>query len=138
MRRLAFVIAFFACSAAWAQPKGPEYLGGKRPEGVPGRVVSLAPNLTEILFAIGAGERVVGVTTYDDYPEEVKKLPRVGGFIDPSVEAILALKPDLVICVPNPGGRNRMDALAPRSWMAQWGARWRGWGCPSWCCPPTR
>ncbi|MFC1654677.1 ABC transporter substrate-binding protein, partial [Myxococcota bacterium] len=112
MRRLAFVIALFACSAAWAQPKGPEYLGGKRPKGVPGRVVSLAPNLTEILFAIGAGERVVGVTTYDDYPEEVKKLPRVGGFIDPSVEAILALKPDLVICVPNPGGRNRMDALS--------------------------
>jgi len=112
MRRLAFVIAFFACSAAWAQPKGPEYLGGKRLEGVPKRVVSLAPNLTEILFSIGAGERVVGVTTYDDYPEEVKKLPRVGGFIDPSVEAILALEPDLVICTPNPGGRNRMDALS--------------------------
>ena len=112
MRRLAFFIAFLACSAAWAQPKGPEYLKGKKPEGVPRRVVSLAPNLTEIIFAIGAGERVVGVTTYDDYPEEVKELPKVGGFIDPSLEAILAQKPDLVVCTPNPGGRNRMDALS--------------------------
>ncbi len=112
MRWLAFVVAWLVCSAAGAQPRGPGYLGNKRPDGVPVRVVSLAPNLTEILFAIGAGDRVVGVTTYDDYPREVKNLPRVGGFIDPSVEAILALKPDLVVCVPNPGGRDRMDALA--------------------------
>ena len=112
MRWLAFALAFFVLTPAWAQPRGPEYLGEKRPAGVPKRVVSLAPNLTEILFAIGAGERVVGVTTYDDYPEEVKKLTRVGGFIDPSVEAVLGLKPDLVVCVPNPGGRNRMDALS--------------------------
>jgi len=112
MRRLAFFIALFASSAAWGQPRGPEYLKGKEPQGVPKRVVSLAPNLTEIMFAIGAGERVVGVTTYDDYPEAVKQLPRVGGFIDPSVEAILALEPDLVVCTPNPGGRNRMDALS--------------------------
>ena len=112
MRRLALFIALFACSAAWAQPKGPEYLEGKKPQGIPKRVVSLAPNLTEIMFAIGAGGRVVGVTSYDDYPEEVKKLPKVGGFIDPSLEAILALKPDLVVCTPNPGGRNRMDALS--------------------------
>lgn len=112
MRRLAFFIAFFVCSAAAAPPEGPLYLKGKKPEGIPKRVVSLAPNLTEIIFAIGAGDRVVGVTTYDDYPEEVKKLPRVGGFIDPSLEAILALKPDLVVCTPNPGGRNRMDALS--------------------------
>jgi iron complex transport system substrate-binding protein len=112
MRRLAFLIVFLICPLVWAQPKGPEFLHGKKPKGVPKRVVSLAPNLTEIMFAIGAGERVVGVTTYDDYPEEVKQLPRVGGFIDPSVEAILALEPDLVICTPNPGGRNRMDALS--------------------------
>jgi iron complex transport system substrate-binding protein len=112
MRRLAVLIVFFVCSAAAAPPAGPEYLKGKKPEGIPKRVVSLAPNLTEIIFAIGAGERVVGVTTYDDYPEEVKKLPRVGGFIDPSLEAILALTPDLVVCTPNPGGRNRMDALS--------------------------
>jgi len=112
MRWLAFILTFFVLTPVWAQPRGPEYLGKKRPAGVPKRVVSLAPNLTEILFAIGAGERVVGVTTYDDYPEEVKKLTRVGGFIDPSVEAVLGLKPDLVICVPNPGGRNRVDVLS--------------------------
>lgn len=112
MRLLAFSLVLFTLAPAGAQPEGPVYLGEKRPGGVPRRVVSLAPNLTEILFALGAGDRIVGVTTYDDYPDEVKKLPRVGGFVDPSVEAILALEPDLVVCVPNPGGRDRMDALA--------------------------
>jgi iron complex transport system substrate-binding protein len=97
---------------AGAQPAGPKYLGDARPDGPPGRIVSLAPSLTEILFAIGAGDRVVGVTTYDDFPEAVRSLPRVGGFIDPSVEAILGLKPHIIVCVPNSGGRGRMEALA--------------------------
>jgi cobalamin transport system substrate-binding protein len=54
----------------------------------------------------------VGVTRYDDYPEEVKKLPKVGGFLDPSLEAILALKPNLVVCVKNSGAKDRLEALA--------------------------
>jgi iron complex transport system substrate-binding protein len=114
MRRIFFLLAPVFCliRPAWAQPQGPLYLGETRPAGVPDRVVSLAPNLTEILFALGAGSRVVGVTTYDDYPPQVNDLARVGGFIDPSLEGILALKPDLVVCVPNPGGRDRLDALA--------------------------
>lgn len=95
-----------------ARPDAPAYLGEARPAAPPRRVVSLAPSLTEILFALGAGDRVVGVTTYDDFPEEVTRIPRVGGFIDPSVEAILGRKPDLVVCVPNPGGRNRMEVVA--------------------------
>jgi iron complex transport system substrate-binding protein len=105
------LLAMFARTAA-GQPEKPEFLGKSRPEAAPKRVVSLAPNLTEILFALGVGERVVGVTTYDDYPEAVRKLPRVGGFIDPSLEAILALKPDLTVCVPNSGGKNRMQTLS--------------------------
>lgn len=67
-----------------------------RLEGVPARIVSLAPSITETLFAIGAGERVVGVTDFCDYPEETKRKERVGGFINPSIEKILFLKPDLV------------------------------------------
>ena len=69
----------------------------ERPER-PERIVSLAPNLTEVLFALGAGERVVGVTRFCDYPPEaVAALPKVGGFVDPDLEAILAARPDLVV-----------------------------------------
>jgi iron complex transport system substrate-binding protein len=59
--------------------------------------VSLAPNVTEMLFAIGAGDRVVGVSSFDEYPPEVKKIARVGGLLDPDLERIFALRPDLVI-----------------------------------------
>lgn len=63
----------------------------------PQRVVSLVPSVTEMLFAIGAGPRVIGVGSFDQYPREVVGLPRVGGLLDPNTEAILALHPDLVI-----------------------------------------
>jgi cobalamin transport system substrate-binding protein len=65
----------------------------------PQRVVSLAPSVTETLFALGFGDRVVGVTTYCDYPPEARLLPKIGGFTNPSVEAIVATRPDLVIGV---------------------------------------
>ena len=65
----------------------------------PQRIVSLAPSVTETLFALGFGNRLVGVTTYCDYPAEAKKLPKIGGFINPSLEAIAAQRPDLVIGV---------------------------------------
>lgn len=61
------------------------------------RAVSLAPNLTEMAFAVGAGGDIVGVTDYDNYPPEVLDLPRVGGFINPSMEKIVAMKPDVVL-----------------------------------------
>ncbi|MBI5198478.1 MAG: cobalamin-binding protein [Nitrospirae bacterium] len=63
----------------------------------PERIVSLAPSITEILYALGLGDRLVGVTTYCDYPEEAKKKPKVGGMVNPSIEAIITLKPDIVI-----------------------------------------
>ncbi|MBY4678597.1 cobalamin-binding protein [Marinobacterium arenosum] len=61
------------------------------------RIVSLAPHITENLFSIGAGDRVVGVVTYSDYPPEVQQLPLVGSYQLLNLEAILALKPDLVV-----------------------------------------
>jgi len=64
---------------------------------VPSRIVSLAPNLTEILFAMGLGDRVVGVTSFCDYPEEAKRRQKVGGMSNPSIEAVVSLKPDLVV-----------------------------------------
>jgi iron complex transport system substrate-binding protein len=63
----------------------------------PRRIVSLAPTVTEILFALGLGDRVVAVTDQCNYPAEATKLPRVGGWFTPSIEKTLAGKPDLVI-----------------------------------------
>jgi iron complex transport system substrate-binding protein len=63
----------------------------------PSRIVSLVPAVTEILFAIGAGDAVVGVSTFDNYPPEARTRTRVGALIDPDVERILSLKPDLVV-----------------------------------------
>ncbi len=61
------------------------------------RIVSMAPSVTETLFALGLGDRVVGVTRYCTYPPEVAEKDRVGGHFDPNFEAIVALRPDLVI-----------------------------------------
>ncbi|MDH3842163.1 MAG: helical backbone metal receptor, partial [Chromatiales bacterium] len=68
---------------------------------VPQRIVSLAPSLTETLFALGLGDRVVGVTRFCAYPPEVLELPRVGGHLDPNFEAIVSLEPDLVVAIPS-------------------------------------
>ncbi len=64
------------------------------------RIISLSPNITEILFALGLGERVVGVTRFCSYPPEAKEIMKVGGYLDPNYEAILSLKPDVVILIP--------------------------------------
>jgi iron complex transport system substrate-binding protein len=63
----------------------------------PRRIVSLVPATTEMLFAMGAGDRVAGVSDYDRFPPEVEKITRVGGLLDPNLEQILSLRPDLVI-----------------------------------------
>ncbi len=64
---------------------------------VPERIVSISPACTEILFALGLGDKVVGVTSYCNYPEEATAKPQIGSFSDPSVEAIVAQSPDLVL-----------------------------------------
>ncbi len=64
------------------------------------RIVSLAPSVTETLFAIGAGEQLVGVCTFCDFPREVERIDRIGAYINPNVEAIVAKRPDVVIGVP--------------------------------------
>lgn len=69
--------------------------------GQPLRIVSLAPSITEVLFALGLGERIVGVTNFCDYPAEAKQKQKVGGMSNPSLEAVISLKPDLVIVTTN-------------------------------------
>ena len=68
-----------------------------RIEKVPQRIISLAPSHTEILFALGLGDRVIGVTRYCNYPEEAKEKEKIGGFANPDIEKIIALKPDLIL-----------------------------------------
>jgi len=83
----------------------------------PQRVVSLAPSVTETLFALGFGDRLVGVTTYCDYPIEAQKLPKIGGFMSPSLEVIVAKKPDVVIGVntaTDPAKAREMERLGLR------------------------
>jgi len=77
----------------------------------PQRIVSLLPSLTESVCALGQCERLVGVDRYSNEPERVRKLPRVGGGIDPSIEAIVALKPDLVLMATSAQVGERLQAL---------------------------
>ncbi len=67
------------------------------PASPPNRIISLAPSVTEILFALGLGDKIVGVTAFCDYPPEAKKKPKIGGMTNPSLEAVISLKPDLVV-----------------------------------------
>ncbi|GHG71632.1 cobalamin-binding protein [Alishewanella longhuensis] len=65
--------------------------------GTPQRVISLAPHITELVYAVGAGDKLVAVSDYSDYPAAAQLLPRVNSFAALNIEAILALKPDLVL-----------------------------------------
>jgi iron complex transport system substrate-binding protein len=95
---------------------------GERPAAVPGgspspsptarpqRLVTLAPNLTEIVFALGAGDRLVGVSEHSDFPEAARRIPRVGGLeVDP--EKVAALSPDLVLAIAEGSGRGAVASL---------------------------
>ena len=73
----------------------------------PARIISLVPAVTEMLFAIGAGPRVIGVSSFDHFPPEVERIERVGALLDPNVERILALRPDLVVVY-----RSQTDLIA--------------------------
>ena len=76
------------------------------------RIVSLAPNLTESLYALGLGDRLAGDTDYCDTPAEAKAKPHIGAPVNPSIEAIVALDPDLVLATTSINRRETVDALA--------------------------
>jgi iron complex transport system substrate-binding protein len=76
----------------------------------PSRVVALAPNLTEIVFALGAGDSLVGVSEYSDFPDAARRIPRVGGLeVDP--EKVAALRPDLVLAMAEGTARGAVSAI---------------------------
>jgi iron complex transport system substrate-binding protein len=77
----------------------------------PRRIVSLLPSLTETVCALGQCDRLVGVDRYSNFPDRIKKLPQVGGGLDPNIEAIVALKPDLVLMATSAQAGARLQAL---------------------------
>jgi iron complex transport system substrate-binding protein len=77
----------------------------------PKRIISLAPNVTEILFALGLHERIVAVTSFCDYPEEAKKKSKIGGMSNPSLEEVVSLKPDIVIMTTDGNAKDFADRL---------------------------
>ena len=99
-----------AAERSGAAAGGVEWLGPKA-TGTPRRVVSLAPSLTDTVVALGRSSTLVGVTRYDDAPE-VRDLPRVGGFLDPSPEAVIALRPDLVLWLTDGGAFPLVSRIA--------------------------
>lgn len=90
----------------------PAFLGDppRRPAGAPKRIVTVAPSATELVVALGAASRIIGVSRFDELPD-VRSLPRVGGFLDPNLEVIVSMRPDLVIGVPNAGARPVLERL---------------------------
>ncbi len=80
-------------------------------EEVPQRIVCFGPSITEIAFALGLGERVVGVDDFSDYPEEAQALPKVGNSFAPSIESLVALEPDLVLTLKHTQFNSELEAL---------------------------
>ncbi|OGR96965.1 MAG: hypothetical protein A2902_05550 [Elusimicrobia bacterium RIFCSPLOWO2_01_FULL_64_13] len=96
---------FFSAAALLALAPGVR----AEPSGKPGRIVSIMPSNTEILFALGAGDSVIGVTEFCNFPEEAEEREKVGSFIHPNIEKIVSLHPDLVLA-----GKWETSNAAPR------------------------
>ncbi|MBI3047573.1 MAG: ABC transporter substrate-binding protein [Acidobacteria bacterium] len=123
---LIVLVALMACGASDATPSrtrdgdpgvtlaraNPTWFAPRAQPRPATRIVSLVPALTEMLFAIGAGPQVAAVSSYDDFPPEAKALPRVGALLDPDVERILALRPDLVLTY---GSQDALEAQLARA-----------------------
>lgn len=92
-----FAAMLLVVSAVLLMPVAQPFRAATFAAEIPHRIVSLIPAVTEMIFAIGDGSRLVGVSDYDRDPPEVTKIERVGGLLDPNVERILSLRPDLVI-----------------------------------------
>jgi iron complex transport system substrate-binding protein len=95
-------------------------LDGSALAGTAMRVISLAPNLTEVLYDLGLGEQVIAVSSYCDYPPGVKAKPKIGGMSNPSLEAIVAMKPDVVVLTDDGNPREieeRLRGLGVRTYV---------------------
>lgn len=110
-------VAGIACGAAGAKAVAPargvtDGVGRQvQLPDQPRRLVALTPSLTETVYSLGAGGDLVGITDYTDYPPEARNTPSVGGMVDPSIERIVALRPDLVLATLESNRIETIDAL---------------------------
>ena len=109
--RKAAILASLAVASTWAREVTDQTGRHVSVPDNPQRIVSIAPSITESLYALGLGGRLVGDTNYCDYPPEARSKPHVGALQNPSMEAIVALKPDLVLGTQEGNGRQTVDQL---------------------------
>jgi iron complex transport system substrate-binding protein len=110
--RLAVVFLMWAFHASAQVSVRDDYGNEVALEKPASRIVSLAPHLTELVYAAGAGARLVGAVEYSDFPAAARSLPRVGSDARIDLEAVLALRPDLVVAWPNAGSLRTVERLA--------------------------
>lgn len=113
MRRLALVALAVALLSAPAAALTVTDQTGRQITlpAAPARIISLVPSVTEILYSIGAQDRLVGVTDFCDYPPEARRKPHVGGMLAPSLEGMVSLKPDLVVATSAGNRQETFDQL---------------------------
>ncbi|MBW2284928.1 MAG: cobalamin-binding protein [Deltaproteobacteria bacterium] len=108
----AFMALLSIAPCAGAQRVVEDQLGrSMRVPDDPGRIISLAPSITEIVFALGQGHRLVGATQFSDFPPEARRLPKVGSYVHLDLERIVALRPDLCIAVKDGNPRRIAERL---------------------------
>jgi len=102
-RRLIAAVAVAVAALAIVAGHAPQCAAASAPaaSGVPRRIIAVAPSSAELLFALGLGDRVVGVGEYVAWPPEATKRPRLGGLLDPRLETVVALHPDLAVLLPS-------------------------------------
>ncbi|MDT7602554.1 MAG: cobalamin transport system substrate-binding protein [Acidobacteriota bacterium] len=115
-RRVALVLSLFTALALAACSRGVIYEAGTRENATKQaaqRIISLSPSTTEVLWGVGAFPRVVAVSDYDDFPPEVKNLPKIGGWSNTNLEQVASLKPDLIVVTQSqsPMIKDKLDAL---------------------------
>lgn len=104
--------AWIGLGCVLLRPRPAEAVAEWQPSHTPERIVSMAPNLTEILFALGLEENIVGVTQDSDYPPAAAQKHAVGTFWQPNIEAVIALRPDLIVTLTFEQQRNLTERLA--------------------------
>ena len=120
MKRMGFLcVAWLVCSAAWSAGISVTDDRGKVQTFVqtPQRIVSVLPSLTESVCALGACSKLVGVDRYSNWPAQVKLLPQVGGGLDLNIEAIVRLKPDVVLAATSSRAGERLEQLGMKVLM---------------------
>src|SRR5712692_6423417 len=112
--RLWIIIVALACGVT-ASAAGRELVDAMgrhvRVPSTPHRVMALAPSITETIYSIGAGDEVVGVTDFTDWPAEAQRRPSVGGLVNPSIEMLVSLRPDLVIATREVNHKETIDEM---------------------------